>query len=272
MPIRSYVAWWSACRLRVGREHRDGATGDPRPNAVRAARQDDRHPRAEDNTGAIRVGEEGELLRQDVAGLEVRREEDVGIARDLRLDALCLRGVAADGVVEGQRTVQHTAGDLPPLGHLAQGSGVNGGRHLGRDRLHRGENRDLRPLSTESNGQVDGVLADVDFVLQRRRDVDGRVGDNQDLVIGRHVHDEHVAESTPGAQAGLSRHDRTEQFVGVQAPFHQELGLALTNQLHGLGCRRVAVSDVDHARVPEIYPTLPGDLVDLARLGPREWA
>ena len=58
-------------------------------------------------------------------------------------------------------------------------------------------------LDTERNGQVDRVLADVDLVLQRRRDVDRRVGDDQHLVIGRHVHDEHVADAAAGAQAGL---------------------------------------------------------------------
>ena len=64
------------------------ATGDPRPNAVGAARQDDRHACAEDEPGAVGVGQEAELLGQDVAGLEIWREENVRIAGDLRLDAL----------------------------------------------------------------------------------------------------------------------------------------------------------------------------------------
>ena len=117
-------------------------------------------------------------------------------------------------------------------------------------------------VDAERNRQVDGVLTDVDFVLQRRRDVDRGVGDDQDLVIGRNVHDEHVAESTPGAQAGLSRNDRTEQLVRVQAPLHQELGLPLPNQLHGFGRRRVAVRRIDDPGVPEVDPALPGDFVD----------
>ena len=51
--------------------------------------------------------------------------------------------------------------------------------------------------------QVDRVLADVHLVLERRRDVDRGVGDDQHLVVGRHVHQEDVAEAPAGAQAGL---------------------------------------------------------------------
>ena len=62
---------------------------------------------------------------------------------------------------------------------------------------------------------------------RRGRDVDGGVGDDQDLVVGRHVHDEDVADAAARAQAGLARHDRAQQLVGVQAALHQQLGLAL---------------------------------------------
>ena len=78
------------------------------------------------------------------------------------------------------------------------------GRHLRVHRLDRGEDRDLRPLHAERHRQVDGVLADVHLVLERRRDVDRRVGDDQHLVIGRHVHEEDVADAAARAQARLA--------------------------------------------------------------------
>ena len=71
------------------------------------------------------------------------------------------------------------------------------------------------------------------------------VGDDQHLVIGRHVHDEHVADAAARAQPRLLGHDGTQQLVGVQAPLHQELGLAATNELHRLGGRGVAVRRID---------------------------
>jgi membrane fusion protein (multidrug efflux system) len=52
--------------------------------------------------------------------------------------------------------------------------------------------------------EVDGVLHDVDLVLQRRRDVDRRVGDDQRPRVGRHVHDEAWLMRRFGAQPGLA--------------------------------------------------------------------
>ena len=86
-----------------------------------------------------------------------------------------------------------------------------------------------------------------------------RVGDDQHLVIRRHVHDEDVAEAAAGAEARLLRDDRAEQLVGVQAALHQELGLALAHQLHRLRRRRVAVRRVDDPGRAEV------DAVRLAR-------
>ena len=71
------------------------------------------------------------------------------------------------------------ARDLSALGHLAQRGRVERRRHLRVDRLDRGQDRDLRRLDAEGHGEIDGVLADIDLVLQRRRDVDRRVGDDR---------------------------------------------------------------------------------------------
>ena len=245
--------------------HGDRAARDLRPHGVGAAGQDDGHAGAEHEAGAVGVGEEAELLGQHVAGLEVRREQDVRIAGHLRLDALHPGGLLADRVVEGQRPVEQAALDLAAVGHLAQARRVDRRRHLGRDRLDGGENRDLRPLHVERDREVDRVLADVGLVFQRRRDVDRRVGHDQDLVIGRHVHDEDVADAPADAQAGLLRHDRAQQLVGVQAAFHQQLGLAGADQRHRLRGRRMAVRGIHDPDLAEVDAVLGGERLDGGR-------
>ena len=50
--------------------------------------------------------------------------------------------------------------------------------------------------------QVNGVLDDVALRIEIGEDVDRRVGDQQGLRIGRHIHDEHVADSPRRPQAG----------------------------------------------------------------------
>ena len=47
----------------------------------------------------------------------------------------------------------------------------------------------------------------------------------EDLVIGRHIHEEHVAQAPAGAESGLFGDDRAQHLVRVQAPFHHQLGL-----------------------------------------------
>ena len=106
-----------------------------------------------------------------------------------------------------------------------------------------------------------------DLVLERRRDVDRRVGDDQDLVIRRHVHDEHVTDAPSRAQARFPRDDRAQQLVGVQAALHQQLGLALAHQLHGLGGRRMAVRRIDDPRLAEIDAAVLRDLLRSWRPG-----
>ena len=93
--------------------------------------------------------------------------------------------------------------------------------------------------------EVDGVLDDVDLVLERRRDVHGGVGDDQRLRMAGHVHDEAMADAARGADAGLARHHGAHQFVGVQAALHQRLGAAAAHEFDRLGRRIVAVQRID---------------------------
>ena len=172
-------------------------------------------------------------------------------------DALDLRRLRADRVVERQRAVEHAAGDLPALGHLAQRGGVDRRRHLRVDRLDRGEDRDLRPRRRRATrARSIAFWTDVDLVLERRRDVDRGVGDDQDLVIRRHVHDEDVADAAPGAQAGLlARRPRRAARRVCRLPFIRSSACALANQLDRLRRRRMAVRRVDDARcLPRSIP------------------
>ena len=81
-----------------------------------------------------------------------------------------------------------------------------------------------------------------------------RVGHDQDLVVGRHVHQEHVTQAPAGAESRLLGDDRTQHFVRVQAALHQQLGLALTDQFHRLGRRRAAVGHVHDLAPPRSMP------------------
>ena len=79
--------------------------------------------------------------------------------------------------------------------------------------------------------EVDGVLDDVALGVEIGKDVDRRVGDEQRLGIGRHVHDEDVADPPRRAQAGRRRTSTcAHQLVGVQAALHQQLALGLADR------------------------------------------
>ncbi len=89
--------------------------------------------------------------------------------------------------------------------------------------------------------EIDGVLADVALVLERRRDVDRRIRDDQKLGIGRHVHDIDMADAAFGAKPRAAADDGTEQFVGMQAALHDRADLAGNRKLDGEGRCRMAV-------------------------------
>ena len=65
-----------------GVERGDGAGGEAGADRVGARGQDDRHARAEHDAGGVGMGEEGQVLRQHVAGLEVGHDEDLAVAGD----------------------------------------------------------------------------------------------------------------------------------------------------------------------------------------------
>ena len=152
------------------------------------------------------------------------------------------------------------------VGHLAERGRVDRRRHLRRDGLDRRENRDLRRLRRRTRcARSIAFWHDVHLVVERRRDVDRRVGDDQDLVVRRHVHDEHVAEAPARAKAGFPCDDGAEQFVGVEAPLHQQFRFAVTHELDGLRRRCVTVGRIDDPCLAEHDAGLLRDLPDLRR-------
>lgn len=178
----------------------------PRPGAsaaVRAAGQDDGHARAQHDAGGLGIGQEGEVLGQHVAGLQVRHHQHLGHARHVRAYALDAGRVRADGVVQRQRAVQQAAGDLAAVGHLAQRGRLNGAGNAGRDLFHRRQDGHARLAQAQPVMQVDHVADDVGLGFQVGEDVDRRVGDEQRFRVGGHFHDEHMADAAAAARPVL---------------------------------------------------------------------
>ncbi len=141
-----------------------------------------------------------------------------------RLDALGACRHRGDGVVEGQRAVEHAARDLTAIGHLAQRGRIQRGRHLRIHGLDRGQH--ARPWASAMPSMCARSIAFCTMshlVLEGGRDVDRRIGDEQRAWVGRNVH-----ERTRGscgarcADRGFVDH-RLHQLVGVQRALHERL-------------------------------------------------
>ena len=92
----------------------------------------------------IRLCKESQVLGQHVAGFEIGHDQNLRAARDRRFDALDSRRLRVDGVVEGERAVEHAAGDLAAVRHLAQCRRFDGRGDLRRNSLDRRKNGDAR--------------------------------------------------------------------------------------------------------------------------------
>ena len=103
-------------------------------------------------------------------------------------------------------------------------------------------------VQSERMSEIDRVLHDVDLVFQGGEEVDGGIGDEQRLRIGRYVHDEDVADPTCRANSRFLADDLGHQLVGMQAPFHQRVRFAGAHQLDRLRGCRMAVGLIDHSR------------------------
>src|SRR5699024_7060357 len=125
----------------------------------------------------LALGGVHQRLVADVAGLDIREQQDVGMAGGgAVLGALVGGGLRVDGDVHGQRAVHNAAGDAAVLVHLAQFVGVHGAGHLGVDHLNGGQRGDAGAGDAAGVGHLDGVVDDVDLVLQRGVGDKGHVG------------------------------------------------------------------------------------------------
>ena len=91
------------------------------------------------------------------------------------MNALRRRRHRADGIVESQRPIQHTAGDLPTLGHFTKRGGIQSGLHLGRYGFHRRQNGNLGCFYANRLRQLDGVANDIRLRFQIGRDIHRRI-------------------------------------------------------------------------------------------------
>ena len=111
--------------------------------------------------------------------------------------------------------------------------------------------------------QIDRVLDDVALGVEIGEYVDCGVGDEKRLGIGRHIHDENMADAPRRAQARARRGNRPHELVGMQAALHQQLALRLVDEFDRLCGGRIAMRDVDDLELPDVDLVLARDGGDL---------
>ena len=110
--------------------------------------------------------------------------------------------------------------------------------------------------------EIDGILNDVPFIVEVRENIDCRIGHENGICIGRHIHYKHMANTAVGPQSiGLGR-DAPHQFVRVQAALHQHFAAASVNQFDSFGSGRLAVRSVDDFEAADIEAVLARRILD----------
>ena len=112
------------------------------------------------------------------------------------------------------------------------------------DGLHGRKDRNPHVRHIQRSRKINRILHNVDLVLQRRRNVNRGVGDNQRIRMARHVHDEAMADAARRAYAPFARHHCSHYLVRMEAALHQSLGFAITRKLDGFCCGIVTVQRV----------------------------
>ena len=213
--------------------------------------------------GRLRSGHEGELLVHHVAGFDVGRDEDIGLAGDRRLHAFDPRRLLVDGNVEIERTIDDAADDLPAVGHLGERSRVESGLHLGIDRLDCGKDRHLGLGNAYCPRQDDRVLNNVALLIEIRRDVHRGIADDDGTRIGRSCDEHAVAQQPARPQPILALQHRVHVLIGVQASLHQCAGLAAAGQVGSDSCGFLGIGGRDDLVRRQIKLCLCGNLADL---------
>src|SRR6516225_4045197 len=66
--------------------------------------------------------------------------------------------------------------------------------------------------------------------------------------MSRNVHHEHVADAPARAQSRVALRDRREELVGMETPFHEQLGAAGTHDLYRLFRGRLSMRHVNELK------------------------
>ena len=226
-------------------------------------------PGAKDQARAVRVRQKAELLGQDIAGFEIRRQQNVGIAGNAGTNAFDSAAFLLMALSKANGPSRTPPVNLSAFRHLAERCRVNRGRHLGGDGFHRGENRDLGLFETEGDRQIDGVLADVDFVFQRGSNIDGGIGHDQHFVIrGTSMINTWLMapRASPTSLATIAAISSS-----VWRLPSSDFGPAFADQLNSLRGRGVTVRNVDDLQFVEIDSGGLGNGLDLCCRPHQNW-
>ena len=223
--------------------------------------EDDRHARAEHDAGSVGMGEEGQVLRQHVAGFEVGHHQDLRPARDRRAMPLmrAASGSMALSKASGPSSRPPVIWPRSAILHSAAASMVEG--ILRGHGLDRRKDRHARLAEADADPEVDRVLHDVALGIEVGEDVDRGIGDEQRLGVAGTSMTKTWLMRRVGAEAGRGGGDRAHEFVGMQAALHQQLALAFADQLRrpaprrrGCGARRRSRGRQDRGRAPPPPP------------------
>ena len=100
--------------------------------------------------------------------------------------------------------------------------------------------------------EVDRILDNIDLDLERRRDVDGRVGDDQRIGMTGNIHDKAMTDATRRANPAISGDHRPHDFVGVEAALHQRFRSPIADEFHAFPRRILTVVGVDNFETGDV--------------------
>src|SRR5262245_4700033 len=256
---------------RIGIEHCSRARCHAASDRICAGRQNDRDARAQNHARRIGLGKEDEILGEHIAGLQVRDDENLRSARNLRLDSLdlCCRWV--DRVVESKRSIKNAIGNLSSIRHLAERRCLDRRWDLRRYRLDGREDCDPRFAETNQCEKVNCILNDVPLGIEIRKDVDRRISDEERLRMARHVHNENVADPPCRSQTGAGTGDCSHELIGMQAALHEQLAFRFMDQLNCFDSGRLAVARVHDLEMIDIEMMLASNRADTRGWADKSW-
>ena len=171
------------CRRQQQRHRHAGALG---ALGIGATGENDRHPGARHDAGGIGVGKKAQLFGEDVG---FRSGTSRISASPATLDSIFLMRAATLLIA---LSIASGPSSSPPvsaaIGHFAQRRGIGGRWHLALTVSTAARIATFGVSTPSARARSMAFCAMCTFVFQRRRDVDRGIGDEQRLVVGRHVH------------------------------------------------------------------------------------